>query len=138
MNAFSEINLRPTKRDFVQFALVIGVFGSAAGAIAHFGYKHTELAGVIWWATAAALGASVVPGLNRALYIAWMGLGATLGMITGPIVMLAIYLVLFTPMALIFRLARRDAMHRTIERSAKSYWTPHARNTNVSRYYKQY
>jgi hypothetical protein len=137
MQAFSELNLRPSKRDLVQFALVIGVCGGLLGLVLQYLGKPTA-SSVVWWGTAALLAGSIVPGLSRLLYIAWMGLGVAVGMVTGPILMFVVYLVVFTPLALVFRLARRDAMHRTIDKAAASYWTKHPPTSDVSRYYKQY
>lgn len=51
----------------------------------------------------------------------WMGLGFLLGAITSPIVLGVIFFFLFTPIALLMRLFRRDEL-RLRKRKAKSYW----------------
>jgi hypothetical protein len=56
--------------------------------------------------------------LNRA----WMKFGELLGRVVSPIVLGAIFFVVFTPVALVMRLAGRDAMKRRWEPRAPSYW----------------
>jgi len=56
--------------------------------------------------------------LNRA----WMKLGELLGRIVSPIVLGAIFFVVFTPVGVVMRMAGRDAMKRRWEPGARSYW----------------
>ena len=58
--------------------------------------------------------------LNRA----WMRFGALLNLIVSPVVLGLIYFAVFTPVALVMRLAGRDAMARRFEPSQPSYWLP--------------
>jgi hypothetical protein len=57
-------------------------------------------------------------GLNRA----WMRFGALLHKVVNPLVLGAIYFLVFTPVALGMRLAGRDALRRQLDAQAKSYW----------------
>ena len=56
--------------------------------------------------------------LNRA----WMKFGELLGRVVSPIVLGAIFFVLFTPVGVLMRAFGRDAMCRRFEPAAKSYW----------------
>jgi hypothetical protein len=56
--------------------------------------------------------------LNRA----WMKLGELLGRVVSPIVLGLVFYGVFTPVALVMRLAGRDAMHRRWDRDAPTYW----------------
>ena len=56
--------------------------------------------------------------LNRA----WMKLGELLGRVVSPIVLGAIFFVVFTPVGVVMRMAGRDAMKRRWEPGARSYW----------------
>ena len=58
--------------------------------------------------------------LNRA----WMRFGALLHHIVSPVVLGLIYFAVFTPVALVMRLAGRDAMARRFEPARPSYWLP--------------
>lgn len=56
--------------------------------------------------------------LNRA----WMRFGAALHRVVSPVVMGILYFGLFTPMGVVMRLFGWDAMKRTWDPAAKSYW----------------
>ena len=56
--------------------------------------------------------------LNRA----WMKLGDLLGRVVSPIVLGAIFFLVFMPVGLVMRMAGRDAMKRRWERAAPTYW----------------
>jgi hypothetical protein len=81
---------------------------------------------------------ALVPGLGRLLYVAWMGLGLSVGLITGPVILFVFYMVMITPVAQLFRVIGRDALERRIDPGAASYWKTHATTADMRRYYKQY
>jgi Saxitoxin biosynthesis operon protein SxtJ len=56
--------------------------------------------------------------LNRG----WMKLGELLGRVVNPVVLGMIFYGVFTPVGLAMRLAGRDAMTRTYEPRARTYW----------------
>jgi hypothetical protein len=62
------------------------------------------------------------PGLLHGLNRAWMRFGALLHKVVNPIVLGGIYFLVFTPFALVMRLAGRDALRRKLDSQAKSYW----------------
>jgi hypothetical protein len=138
MQAFEEINRQPSRRELLQFALIIAVGAALLGAMAQFAWGKPHGATVIWSLGAAVAAGALVPGLGRLLYIAWMGLGVSVGLITGPVILFVLYLVVITPVALVFRLMGRDALERRIDHDAASYWKTHATTSDMSRYYKQY
>jgi hypothetical protein len=79
----------------------------------------------IWalWVAGAFLAAGLfVPVILKPLNWLWFKLGLLLGMIVAPVVMLALFLIAFTPMALILRLMGKDPMRRKFDPKARSYW----------------
>jgi hypothetical protein len=48
------------------------------------------------------------------------------------------YFGLITPLAFLFRLMGRDAMHREFDRDAESYWISHRQPDNFDRYFDQF
>jgi hypothetical protein len=56
--------------------------------------------------------------LNRA----WMRLGELLGRVVSPVVLGVIFFGVFTPAGAIIRLLGRDAMCRSFDAAARSYW----------------
>ena len=61
---------------------------------------------------------TLLHGLNRA----WMKFGALLHSVVNPVVLGAIYFLVFTPVGWGMRLAGRDALSRKLDSTAKSYW----------------
>lgn len=81
-----------------------------------------------WWtwtagiAGAFALCAAIVPALLHPLNVVWMKFGLLLHRIVNPVVLGAIYFLVFTPVALAMRAAGRDALLRRLEPDRRSYW----------------
>jgi hypothetical protein len=99
-----------------------------------FVFVFAVLAGVGWWRgsqydwifavlsglfLAAAL---LVPDVLRPLNRAWMGLAWVLHIVTSPIILGVLFFLLFTPVALVMRLVKRDLMTRKFEPARESYW----------------
>jgi hypothetical protein len=53
---------------------------------------------------------------------AWMKLGELLHHVVSPVVMGLIYFAVFTPTAIVMRLAGRDALDRSFDAAAPTYW----------------
>jgi hypothetical protein len=53
---------------------------------------------------------------------AWMKLGELLNHVVSPIVMAAIFFAVFTPVALVMRAMKRDALALRLDRAAPTYW----------------
>jgi len=66
--------------------------------------------------------ASVFPRVLHPLNVVWMHFGALLNKIVSPIIMGAIYFIVFTPVALVFRLTKRDVLKRAFDTKLGSYW----------------
>ena len=57
--------------------------------------------------------------------------------LVGPVITL-VFFGLFAPVGLIFRLIRRDALHRKFEPEAPTYWVPRPKITDPKRYFRQF
>lgn len=55
---------------------------------------------------------------------AWMKLGEALNAVVSPVVMGVIFFAVFTPVALLMRAAKRDALALKLDPAAPSYWVP--------------
>lgn len=140
MSAYREINKNPPYKELVKLAAVFVVFLGAIGAHQFF-VKHHEGAGQIIWGVGAALAVlSLLPGVGRLVYVAWMALGITMGMVTQPVFLLVTYTLLFVPVGFVFRLLSRDTMRRKLEprASSHSYWEDYSESSDKSSYFKQY
>lgn len=64
----------------------------------------------------------VAPDILKPLNRAWMAFALLLHHITSPIILGALFFVLFTPVGFFMRLAKRDLMKRRREPALDSYW----------------
>jgi len=117
---------------------VIGavLFGAlSAGFYTHLlGPSHWAFIGLAVFCAIGAMGSELI----RPLYM--MALIATfpIGMVVGPIIMAAIFFLIFTPVALIFKLIGRDTMTRKFDHAASTYWIERRPTTDVKRYFRQF
>ena len=147
--ALLTVNWKPDRRTLRRFGLVALVAFGALGAWVFFREHFFALAlspsaaraiGVALWCVAGASGvlAAVAPQALRWLYAGLTLVTLPIGLVISHIVMAALYYLVFTPTALVFRLIGRDALHRKADPSAKSYWQPRKQAEDVRRYFRQF
>lgn len=138
LHVYKEIERNPTPRDRVELGLVFAVGLSVFGALARFRWDSPGVATSLWIAAGVGFVLSLVPPIGRVLYILWMGLGRTIGLVTSPILMFAVYAVVIVPVGLVFKLMRRDVMRRELDPAAPSYWEDYPRAEDPARYLRQF
>lgn len=81
------------------------------------------------WRAAAIMTAVVIAGLGwfqpswlKPVYLTAVIAAFPIGLVIGELALLTIYVTVFVPIALIFRIMKRDALQRTIHRDGDSYW----------------
>ncbi len=82
-------------------------------------------------------------GLARPGWLGPLFLGLTLatwpiGWATSKIALALLYYLVFTPIALAFRLLGRDALHRKLDPEAPTYWEPYRPGGVLDRYFRPY
>lgn len=118
-----QIDWNPTDKKLREFALVcVGGF-ALAGTIALLRFHSGLMAGVFY------LGAALTPalgwcrpGLIRPLYLGLSLLAFPIGFAVSNAVLAALFVGVFTPLSLCFRLRRRDVLGRKRPFGARSYW----------------
>ena len=75
--------------------------------------------------------------MARAIYLVLTIVAMPIGMVVSFILLAAVYFLLFTPIALVFRLIGRDALRRSFDPAAGSYWVPHKPPASLDRYFHQ-
>lgn len=66
--------------------------------------------------------AAIVPFILKPFYFAWMALAVVMGFIMTRVILTLFFFLVLTPVGLIFRMIRRDALHRKLDREASTYW----------------
>ena len=77
------------------------------------------------------------PKLLKFVFIAMTLAAFPIGLVLSEIIILLIYITLFVPVALLFRCIGRDALHRQLDRGAKTYWTPKETPKDAESYFRQ-
>lgn len=117
----------PSNRSFgIAVVVLLAVIASIAG----FVFDH-PLPVLYIWSAGFLLAALMVPSLLMPLNRIWGRIAIRLGIINNHLILGAILYGVFTPIALLFRIMNRDAMHRTLEPSADSYFTQVHRQTDA-------
>lgn len=102
----------------LQFAaLVASIFGLLLPWLLDFKFP-------VWpWMLSVAVGtwALVAPQTMRLFFRGWMRLGLLLNRVTSPIVLGALYFLVFTPVALGLKLLGKDLLSRSIEPESDTY-----------------
>lgn len=138
MRSFSDLQQEPTAADLRGFRWVVSIGGLALSLFLYF-VRHHHGAAVATAGGGVALALlSFVPGLGRWLFVGWMGLGLIMGRITSPILLGVVWLVLFVPLGIVFRLVGRDAMKRRFPAPEATFWEPHPPQPKVGRYFQQF
>jgi hypothetical protein len=130
-----EFNWNPSTRQLRQFAVICLVALPFLGWMWGGAWQVVSiLAGV---GAVICLVGWVLPKALKPLFIALSLATTPIGIVIGELALLLVYFGVFLPIGLLFRLARRDALERTIDRSAKSYFQPKRQPADPARYYRQ-
>ncbi|MFC1757375.1 hypothetical protein ACFL2H_01230 [Planctomycetota bacterium] len=130
-----EVNWQPTNRQLRQFG-VICLF--ALPAIAWFwGGGRDLIAAFAAVGGVLAVGGMTLPFLLKPIFIALMVVTTPIGIVVGELAMMLIYFGCFLPMGILFRILRRDSLHRNLEPGKTTYWSAKKKPTSVASYYRQ-
>lgn len=118
-----KINWHPQNRDLRKFGWVILVGFGILGTLLYF--KHKVNSADWMWGIGGFVGllAVIFPSAARPFYFIWMGIGFALGSVMSRVVMTIIFYGVISPVALFFRMIKRDALRiRSENKSRNSYW----------------
>ena len=85
-----------------------------------------------------ALFALVYPKALRPVYLTLTAATYPIGFVVGHLLVAIVYYVILTPVALVFKLIGRDAMHRQFDPGAESYWLRRKPPADKRRYFRQF
>ncbi len=86
---------------------------------------------------AIAVSSLVWPRVVAPLFLGAILLAMPIGIVIGELAMLLIFLLVFLPIGILFRLMGRDRLQIRLDRSPRSYWQPKAQPKNLSSYFHQ-
>jgi hypothetical protein len=135
---WKDVIARPKPKVLRQFAgLWLIFFGGLAGVRVWHG--HADAAAMGLAALAVVIGALglIRPQAVRFIYTGWMIAAFPIGWTVSQIMLAVLYFVVFTPVALVFRLMGRDSLK--LRRPGRaSYWTVKPRAAKAEDYFRQF
>lgn len=134
---WSDVTRAQTPKTLRQFGLLcLVVFGGLATWRIVRG--QSDVVTVVLWI--AALGPGLIgiiaPKALAPVFMAWMAVAFPIGFVVSRILLAMLYFLMFTPVAIVFRLMRRDVL-RLERRSATTYWTSRAQDQDPVSYFRQ-
>lgn len=134
--SFADINWNPQDRQLRQFGWIALVALPLIGWI--WGASTAVLTGLAIAGAVLAAASYIAPAVVRPVFLGLTIVTFPIGVVVGEVVMLLIYFAVFLPIAVIFKLMRRDALERGIDESAATYWQPKKQPRSVESYFRQW
>jgi hypothetical protein len=136
---WSEIPFTPTTKALRQFAAAFLVFFLAFGVYQYLARERHDL-GMALGALAVVVGllGLVKPSAIRWLFVGWMMLAFPIGWVISQFMLVLMFYGIITPVAVFFRIRRRDLLCRKPVPERASYWTPKQTPQDVRSYFRQY
>ncbi len=134
-----KINRDPGPRQLAVFGAVLPVTFALLGLI--FGHRLglPAVRNGLWVAGALLTMAYVAaPRLRRPLYVGMSLATYPIGWLVSHVILLAVFVFVVTPVALLMRILRQDPMQRRFDRSAQSYWVPRRPAEHLHSYFQQF
>ena len=138
--AVLDLDLNPEPRALRVFGFAAAVVFGGLGAFAlHKGWIAAPIAYAAFGVGAFSLLASAAwPKGNRPLFVVLSVLAWPIGLVLSYVVLGALFFLVLTPVGLLFRLIRRDALRLRVKRSGATYWVPYERRGTLERYFRQF
>ncbi len=136
----AEVPTRVPERTLRQFgAICLAVFGTLFALAWYRNGREPGASGWLVLALAASIGLAglFIPNTIRPLYLAIIAMTRPIGHIVGLVLLAVVYYGVLTPIAIAFRLARRDGLGR-FRSSSTSYWVERIPTNDVRAYLRQY
>ncbi|MCF7732615.1 MAG: hypothetical protein K9N23_13065 [Akkermansiaceae bacterium] len=136
---WSDIPLNPGRKVLRQFAALWIVFFVALGVNQFLAHGRPGL-GLALMAAGLIVGIPGVlrPSLLRRIFVAWMVLAFPIGWLVSTLMLLGLYFLVFTPLALFFRLRGRDWLRRKPAPEQDTFWEPKENPLDPLSYFRQH
>jgi hypothetical protein len=134
-----DLNLNPNRKELRQFSIALIVATAVVGGILWWKIGPNPWSRGLWIGGPIAGGIGLaVPIAIKPLFIALSVLAYPIGMVIGTLALILVYYGVITPVGLVFRLIGRDALHRSFDSEAQSYWIPRRVRPGAKRHFQQF
>lgn len=136
---FADLPRNPSAKTLRQFAAAWLVFFLAFAAHQYFGKDHHRT-GIVLGALAVVIGGLglIKPAAVRWIFVGWMVLAFPIGWLISLMMLVLMFYLLVTPVALFFRLRGRDLLARKPAPNRPSFWVPKQTPADLRSYFRQY
>lgn len=135
---WSDVTKAQTPKTLRQFGLLsLAVFGGMAAWRAWHGRVDVVTALLGGGGLLLGLGGLAAPRMLGPVFTAWMAVAFPIGWMVSRVVLAALYFLVFTPIALVFRAIGRDVL-RVRRPAGTSYWQPKVPAADQTQYFKQF
>lgn len=135
--ALVTINWKPTDRQLRQFGLICLLALPTIGWIWSHGNRSVTLILAAVGVVAAAIG-MLFPRALKPVFIGLSVLTIPIGMVVGELAMALIFFGAFVPIALLFRLLKRDRLQLKANKNTRSYWLEKPQPQEAASYFRQF
>jgi hypothetical protein len=134
---FKDINFNPDDRELRIFSILWLVgFGLLGGVVA---WRGGTWAPALWGLAVVGCAVGLVaPRAMKPIYVAWMVAAFPIGWTVSLVLLALVYYVIFTAFSLVFKAFGRDALGRSFDRKASTYWVPRRQPETLERYFRQF
>lgn len=131
---------RDERKDIRTFGIGLAVILLAMGSYRFYYKEQYDIA--LWFFIAGGMAlvlALLAPSVLKPLYKVVTAVAHKIGWVNTRVLLAVLYYLLFTPIAVVFRLFGRDPLDRKIEVSKDSYWVPRKQSPmDKKRYERQF
>ena len=148
MSKLVEINFNPDTKTLRQFGVIafvgFGIFAALAyyeKLVFSFGLGEARMPLVTTFAalgSIALLFSLIAPRANRILYVGLTLLAFPIGFVLSYVIMGTLFFLIIAPIAVVMRLFGKDAMHRSYDPNAPTYWSTARPARDKESYFHQY
>lgn len=140
-----DLNLNPSHRQLRQFGAIalfalpaLGWLFAGKPTPSSWDASHTQQIGIM---TAVGLTFAICawlrPSLLKWVFIAVSVVTFPIGFVIGEILIGAIFVIAFLPLAIWFRMIKRDALQRQLDEKTDTYWETKQQPSDRTSYYRQ-
>lgn len=130
-----ESNFNPTNHHIKQFGFVCFF------ALPTLSWLWIDHMGTLYWLGGIGFLVAILgwrfPHLLKPIFIGFIFVTLPIGKLVGEVMMILIFFGVITPIGLCLQCMKRDVLKRKFEKG-ESYWEKKERQTDVSRYYRQW
>jgi hypothetical protein len=133
------INTDPDRRQLAVFGLVLPVAFFLFGLVIARLVDSTAARNIVWGAGAAvSIAYLAAPQLRRPIFVGASRVTYPIGWLISHLVLLLVFWLVVTPIALLLKVLGKDPMRRGFDDSVDSYWEPRPESTDIQRYFRQF